>query len=91
MNQEDKRWILDRYNKKIEEKSMTLERDGVEIFGDTPFVSPMAGESPISYFLEAYATYAADPLKLLYLDREMYDFLRERFMSTEYIVRGGIK
>lgn len=92
MAPEDAReWVEERYERKTSEIGKTLEEDGVEIIGSNPFISTLAETSAEQYFVEAYATYVADPIRLLYTDEPMYNFLRERFMSSEYLVRGGIK
>lgn len=88
--EEKKAWVIERYKNKMEEMEFTLEEEGVQIIGDTPFVSPIAKESPEDYFVECYAAYVADPTTLLYFDEPFYDFLRANFINREYIARGGV-
>jgi SPP1 gp7 family putative phage head morphogenesis protein len=91
MASEDQRqWVKERFNQKISEKPFILEHENVELVGDNPFVSPLAGQSPEDYFVESYTNYVADPIRLLYLDESIYDFLRDNFMNREYLERGGI-
>lgn len=87
---EQKDWVIQRFNDKIREMDFTLEEHGVQIIGETPFVSPLAKEGPESYFIESYAAYVADPTRLVYFDSQMYDFLRGNFMDHEYLARGGV-
>jgi hypothetical protein len=92
LTEEGKReWVEKRYEEKMKDMSKSLMHEGVEIFGDSPFVSPLAKESAEQYFVEAYTTYVADPSKLIYMDHEMYDFLKDNFMKVEYIGMGGVK
>lgn len=86
----DKNWVENRYATKIKETTYTLEEEGVEIIGQTPFISPLAEGSPKDYFIESYTSYVGDPIRLMYMDKPMYEFLRKRCMTTEYIQRGGI-
>jgi hypothetical protein len=88
--EDQRQWVKDRYNQKTGEKPFTLEQENIELIGDNPFVSPLAGQSADDYFIESYTNYVADPTRLLYLDEPMYDFLRDHFMDREYINRGGI-
>jgi len=91
MSSSDRTWIVDRYNRRKKETTMTLEVEGVEIIGATPFITELAGQSAEDYFVECYTTYVADPAKLMYLDGQVYDWLRTKLMSREYLMSGGIK
>jgi len=91
-DQYDVTFVIDRFLEKKRETEMTLEDDGIEIFGGEPFVSPAASISPMDYFIEAYASYMVNPTVLMALDREMYDWLNDTvFHGREYLQRGGIK
>lgn len=90
-SQRDRNWVEARYNKRKKETGMTLEQGGVQIIGGTPFISELAGNSPEDYFVECYTNYVADPTRLLYMDNDMYQFLREKFMNREYLMQGGLK
>jgi hypothetical protein len=70
---------------------MTFEKEGIEIIGGTPFITNIAENSSEDYFVECYTNYVADPSRLFYMDRVMYDWLRENVMSKEYLMSGGIK
>ena len=84
-------WVVKRFNKKDAERNFHLEDEGVELIGETPFVTSVAGNDPGDYFIESFTVYVADPTRLLYLDPEMYDYLRANFMGGhEYINRGGV-
>jgi len=87
-----RKWVEDRYKVKMDEMGYSLsdEKQGIQIYGDTPFVSPVAMKSPEDYFAESYAAYVADPTKLLFFDEKMYDYLRANFIEKEYIARGGL-
>ena len=90
--QYDTTFVIDRYLEKKRESEMTLEDEGIEIFGGEPFISPAASTSPTDYFIEAYAFYMVNPTILQALDREMYDWLNDTvFHGREYLQRGGIK
>lgn len=85
-----KKWIQDRYDEKIKEMGYTLKDQGIQIFGESPFVTPLAKESAKDYFCEAFVNYSADPARLRYMDQPAYDWLRDNVISHEYLGRGGI-
>lgn len=89
-NEDQKAWVKERYDSKMAEMDFTLEEQGVQIIGETPFVSPLAKESAEDYFVESYSAFVADPTRLIYFDSKMYDFLRGNFIDREYIARGGV-
>lgn len=91
LEEADRQWVDEEYDRKKKEMGYTLEEEGVQIIGKVPFISPLAEHSAADYFVESYTSYVADPTRLFYLDKRMYDFLRSKCMSTEYLVRGGIK
>lgn len=91
MDASDRNWVIAKYNKRQKETTMTLEKGGVQIIGGTPFITTLAGNSSEDYFMESYANYVADPARLFYMDKEMYDFLKDKFMAREYLMQGGVK
>lgn len=91
LEQGDQGWIVDTYDRKKKEMGFTLENEGIQIFGKVPFISPLAENSAQDYFIESYTSYVSDPIRLLYLDRPMYDFIRAKCISNEYLLRGGLK
>ena len=88
--EDQRQWFTDRYNEKIKEMSYTLKDQGIQIFGDSPFVTPLAKESAQQYFIETYIAAIADPVKLRYYDPDCYDYLIDNFLHHEYLSRGGI-
>ena len=88
--EDQRQWVKDRYYEKTGEKYFTLEEENIELIGDNPFVTPLAAQSPEDYFIEAFTSYVADPVKLMLLDEPIYDFLRDNFMDHEYLARGGV-
>ena len=88
----DVKFVVDRFLEKKSEVGMTLEDEGIEIFGGEPFINPSASNSPKDYFIESYAYYIVNPIILRQVDNEMYEWLNnEIFHGREYIRRGGIK
>ena len=85
-------FILERFREKKEETEMTLESEGIQIFGGEPFINPAASNSSQDYFTESYAFYMVNPTLLQALDKPMYDWLNaDVFHGREYLQRGGIK
>lgn len=85
-------WVQNRFDEKKRETEMTLEKEGIEIFGGQPFVNIPASNSAHDYFTESYAFYMVNPTVLQALDSTMYDWLNENlFHGREFLERGGIK
>lgn len=85
-------WVRQRFYQKKNEVGMTLEEQGIQIFGGEPFVNIPASNSARDYFIESYAFYMVNPSVLQILDTPMYDWLNENvFHGREFLERGGIK
>lgn len=86
-----KRKIKKLWDKKRKEKSYTIEEQGVEIFGESAFISPQCEESHKDYFIEAFSYYVTSPDSLYFLDEEIYKILKEEvFGGREFISGGGL-
>jgi len=85
-------WVQARFYQKKSELGMTLEEEGIQIFGGAPFINIPASNSPRDYFIESYSHYMVNPAILQVVDGPMYDWLNESvFHGREFLERGGIK
>ena len=89
--EDQKDWVRERFEQKNKEMVLNIKEHDLEIVGDNQFITPLAGQSPESYFSESFACFVCDPTRILYMDEPFYNFLRANFMGgKEYILNGGI-
>lgn len=84
-------WWQKRFDAKMAEADMTLEKNGVQVFGGLPFFTPAAAASAEAYFVEAYAHYMVDPVLLVTFDPPAFERLKDTvFGGQDFTERGGV-
>ncbi|AEO93286.1 gp15 [Bacillus phage G] len=70
-------WVTDRYQTKIDSKYVG---NGIVIYQD-PFVNQLAQDSPFDYLLESIIVYVNKPKQLEVLDKEIFDYIKEKIFN----------